>query len=189
MKETNKEFRDRRESLEDKREDVKLISMKEDLGMALSKRDRKLKAEAVKESKRQFDKLYKIKQEEIDIARETAALPEDIKDAYLNNIQQRPKDFIEDYKGYKSEDGSIIIGHDGEIRGDPVKARSVRDQIRNLKQDIELEVLKEPWGGDYNAWMRNGGNQRYDAQLRLIFGMSQASGSGSDPDGAEIKQE
>jgi len=178
MKETNKEFRDRRESLEDKREDIKLIAMKEDLGMTLSKQDRKIKADAVKESKRQFNELYKIKKEEIEIARETAALPKDIKDAYLNNIQQRPKDFIEDYKGYKSEDGSIIIGNDGEIRGDPDKARSVRDQIRNLKQDIELEVLSPPYKGDYNSWMRDGGNQRYDAQLRLIFGMSQASGSG-----------
>ena len=64
MKETNKEFRDRRESLEDKREDIKLISMKEDLGMTLSKRDRRIKADAVKESKRQFDELYKIKKEE-----------------------------------------------------------------------------------------------------------------------------
>jgi hypothetical protein len=187
MKATDKEFRDRRENLEDKREDIKLISMKEDLGMTLSKRDRRIKSDAVKESKRQFDKLYKIKEEEIKIARETAALPVDIKDAYLNNIQQRPKEFLEDYKGYKSEDGSIIINmRDGSISG--TGAQSARNQIRNLKQDIELEILSPPYNGDYNSWMRLGGNSRYDARMRQILGMSQASDSGTSTSSAKIEE-
>ena len=186
MKATDKEFRNRRENLEDKREDIKLISMKEDLGMTLSKRDRRIKSDAVKESKRQFDKLYKIKEEEIEIARKTAELPVDIKDAYLNNIQQRPKEFLEDYKGYKSEDGSIIISmRDGSISG--TGADSARNEIRNLKQDIELEILSPPYNGDYNSWMRDGGNSKYDARMRQILGMSQASASGTSTNSAKIE--
>ena len=185
MKATDKEFRDRRENLEDKREDIKLISMKEDLGMTLSKRDRRIKADAVKESRRQFDKLYKIKEEEVKIAREELTLPMDIKDAYLNNIQQRPKEFLEDYKGYKSEDGSILITNDGQIRGEGSKI--ARDRIRLLKLDIELEVSRR-YNGDYNEFLRDGGNARYDSELRSILGMSKASEPGAIIESAEIKE-
>ena len=173
MKATTKEFRDRRESLEDKREDIKLISMKEDLGMTLSKQDRRLQAEAVRESKRQFDALYKIKEEEVEIARIDAKIPDDLKDVYINNLNDYSKDLIGTITNFKGKDFAI---RDGKITGK--RGPAILAAIESAKVDAQKELVKH--GGRWDSWVESDGLKNLQDTINGILGINLTSGSGSN---------
>jgi len=180
MKETNKEFRDRRESLEDKREDIKLISMKEDLGMTLSKRDRRIKADAVKESKRQFDELYKIKKEEVEIARINANIPDDLKDVYINNLNDYTKGLLDTIDNFKGKDFTI---NNGKIRG--TAGPAILGAIEDAKVEAQKELIKH--GGRWDSWVEADGLKNLQDTINGILGINLTSGSTETSDSAEIK--
>jgi hypothetical protein len=183
MKETNKEFRDRRESLEDKREDIKLISMKEDLGMTLSKRDRRIKAEAVKFEKDKWEDQLKIYKDQNEIARIEAGIPEDIKDAYINNLNDYSKDLIGTIINFKGKDFHI---RDGKITGK--RGPAILAQIEAAKSEAQEGLIAA--GGRWDSWVESGGLNKLQKSINEIIGIDlQSSSSDSGSDGAEIKQE
>lgn len=164
MQSTNKEMRDRKENLEDKREDIKLLAMKEDLGMTLNKRDRKLKAEAVKFEKDKWKDQLKIYKEQNEIARVEANIPDDVKDVYINNLSDYTEGLLGTITNFTGNDFLIM---DGKITGK--RGPAILSQIESAKNEAISELVK--LGGRYDAFVDAGGLNRLQNSINEIIGI------------------
>ena len=172
MQAINKEIRERREAIQDKREDLKSIQVKEELGIKLSRKDRLLKAGERREEKRRFDLTLEVAQKEAKAAWLAANLPDDVKDIYLKRIDNSDS-FIKDMKFWKSEDGSLII-QDGKLRGkDSILVSNITTQIDTLKAAAEIELANPPYNGNYAAWASGGGMTTLKQNIHKALGMDQ----------------
>ena len=167
MKDTNKEIRERMENIQDQRQDLETLKLKEDLGMKLSKTERQTARRKEKELNKNTKETLKLEKKKVDIleqeaeaALKDAGIPDEIKAGFYTNVDNYVNDFTKDFTTLPGKDGKPLI-----IKGE-IKDQNLKLEIQALKAEAVTLMAKF---GSHDAFIRNEGRQWILSNMNQIL--------------------
>ena len=167
MNAVNKEIRQRKESIQDQREDIKTLQLKEKLGLVLSTTERKRLRKKEDLLQKNTERSLELEKERVDIAKITAeaalidaGITDEIKAGFYTNVDNYVNDFTKDFSALTGKDGKPLI-----IKGE-IKDKNLKLEIQALKAEAVTLMAKL---GSHDAFIKEEGRQWILANMNQIL--------------------
>ena len=143
MKDTNKEIRDRMENIQNQRQDLETLKLKEDLGMKLSKTERQTARRKEKELNKNTKETLKLEKKKIELMEDQ--IEADLEIAMAKGLDVGPSDHAElrqTFKDFRDRPG-LFLPPDKVM-----EARELEAQARNILNKVGSSVYYSDYHND-----------------------------------------
>jgi hypothetical protein len=143
MKDTNKEIRERMENIQDQRQDLETLKLKEDLGMKLSKTERQTARRKEKELNKNTKETLKLEKKKVELMEDQ--IEADLEIAMAKGLDVGPSDHAElrqTFKDFRDRPG-LFLPPDKVM-----EARELEAQARNILNKVGSSVYYSDYHND-----------------------------------------
>tara|TARA_Y100000593_G_C4310192_1_gene337983 strand:- start:395 stop:2716 length:2322 start_codon:yes stop_codon:yes gene_type:complete len=143
MKDTNKEIRERMENIQDQRQDLETLKLKEDLGMKLSKTERQTARRKEKELNKNTKETLKLEKKKVELMEER--IESDLEIAMAKGLDVGPSDHAElrqTFKDFRDRPG-VFLPPDKVM-----EARELETQARTILNNVGSSVYYSDYHND-----------------------------------------